>query len=123
MKPKYSVYLGLFDYLAAVIYGVTAICTAHYIVPSEWPMFAAMALAMFVGMLSTFPLLAIFSITLGGFEVLMMSMQIGMLAGMVGVMLTSASVAELSVYGAIAGVLVQFLLHMMNVRLRGEVLQ
>jgi hypothetical protein len=80
----------------------------------------AMAAGMALGMVAAFPVLMVFGALLGGFEILMMSMQTGMLAGMAGVTAGSESPGILMLTGAAAGGVVQFLLHMTDLRLHGE---
>jgi hypothetical protein len=120
MKPRHAHLLRLFDYFAALTFGVASATAAGYAIPNAWPMPLAMVAGMALGMLAAFPVLMIFGLVLGGFEILMMSMQIGMPAGMAGVMAGSESPGILLLTGAAAGGGVQFLLHMMDLRLRGE---
>jgi hypothetical protein len=120
MKPRHAYLLRLFDYFAALTFGVVSAAAAGYAIPHAWPMPLAMAAGMALGMVAAFPVLMVFGALLGGFEILMMSMQAGMLAGMAGVMAGSDSVGTLLLTGAAAGGVVQFLLHMTDLRLRGE---
>ena len=71
-------------------------------------------------MASAFPLLGLFSFFLGGFEILVMSMQIGMIAGMVGVMIGGGA-AQAAVAGGMTGLAIQLLLHLADRSLHGEV--
>lgn len=120
MKPKHALFLRLFDYFAALTFGVASATATGYAIPSAWPLSLAMAAAMALGMLTALPLLILFVAILFGFEIIMMSMLIGMFAGMAGVMVGSESAAALFLAGAAAGLMVQFALHMMDLKLRGE---
>ena len=123
IKPENAFLLRLFDYFAAVTFGVVAAVVTGYLLPESWPMILAMPLAMILGMISALPLLALFFALLGGFEIIMMSMQIGMLAGMAGVMAPDDTLFGLITIGAITGLVVQITLHMMDINLHGEVLR
>jgi hypothetical protein len=120
MKPNHALLLRLFDYFAAVTFGVAAATATGYAIPDAWPMPLAMAAGMALGMLAAVPVLMLFGVILGGFEILMMSMQTGMFAGMAGVMAGSESLGILLLTGAAAGGGVQFVLHMMDLKVRGE---
>ena len=121
MKPEHAVALRAFDYLAAVTFGVVAAVAASYLVPAAFPAPLAMVLGMVIGAVAAFPLLGLFTFLLGGFEILVMSLQTGMLAGMVGAMVGGAALASVAVAGAAAGLGVQLLLHLADRSLRGEV--
>lgn len=122
MEPNHPYLLRLFDYFAALCFGVVAAIVTGYVIPASWPMIIAMPLAMILGMITTFPLLGLFTALVGGFEILMMSMQIGMLAGMVGVMSPNDTIFGLLTIGAATGFFIQFFLHIMDRRLHGEVM-
>jgi hypothetical protein len=113
MKPRHAHLLRLFDYFAALTFGVVSAAAAGYAIPHAWPMPLAMAAGMALGMVAAFPVLMVFGALLGG-------MQTGMLAGMAGVTAGSESPGILMLTGAAAGGVVQFLLHMTDLRLHGE---
>ena len=110
-----------FDYLAAAAFGTVASVAASFIVPVSWHLLIAMLMGMVVGAISTLPLLAVFSWILGGFELLVLSMQAGMLAGMVGAMTGPGSFRDTAFEGLLVGLLVQSLIHAADHALAGEV--
>ena len=73
-------------------------------------------------MLSAFPLLGLFMFLLGGFEIIVMSMQIGMVAGMVGVMTGASGAGTAALAGALTGLVIQLLLYLTNCVYHGEVI-
>jgi hypothetical protein len=123
MKPERAVALAVYDYFAAVTFGVGAALSASFLVPGLLPTPLAMLAGMGVGLVAAFPLLGLFSYLLGGFEIVVMSMQIGMLAGMVGVLIGEEGVAEIILAGAVTGLVIQGLLDVADRRLRGEVIR
>ncbi len=122
MRPAHALFLRVSDYIFAIIYGVVATTASYYLIPDEWPMPLLMSAGMLVGTLSAFPLLAIFSVLLGGFEVIMMSMQIGMLGGMAGGIIGGASINLPLIAGASVGAAVQLFLHISDLKYHGEAL-
>ncbi len=122
MKGKSAFAIGVFDYFAALSFGVVAALAAWLIVADRLPMPLAMVAGMGIGVVAAFPLFGLFLFLLGGFEIIVMSMQIGMLAGMLGAMLGSGPMAGAALAGAAAGLGVQLLLDVANRTLRGEVL-
>jgi len=121
MKSEHALAIRTFDYFAAVSFGAAAALAAWYLVPDFLPAPLAMVAGMVVGMVAAFPLLGLFSYLLGGFEILMMSLQIGMFAGMAGAMVGGDLVGPAAMAGVLTGGLVQFLLHMADRSLHGEV--
>ncbi len=121
MKAEHASAIRTFDYLAAVSFGAAAALSSWYLVPEVLPPPLAMIVGMGLGMASAFPLLGFFSFLLGGFEILVMSMQIGMLAGMTGVVIGGSTVAQVAVTGAMTGLAIQLLLHLADRSLHGEV--
>ncbi len=121
MKAEHASAIRTFDYLAAVSFGAAAALSSWYLVPEALPAPLAMIVGMGVGAASAFPLLGLFSFLLGGFEILVMSMQIGMLAGMTGVVIGGSTVARVAVAGAMTGLAIQLLLHLADRSLHGEV--
>ena len=120
MKAE-PVAIRAFDYSAAVSFGAVAALASSFLVPDLLPTPFALLAGMVIGMASAFPLLGLFSWLLGGFEILMMSMQIGMLAGMLGVMTDSQGPARVALVVALTGLAVQLLLHVADGALHGEV--
>ncbi len=114
--------IGAFDYFAALSFGVVAALAAWLVVADRLPMPVAMPAGMVIGVVAALPLFGLFSFLLGGFEIIVMSMQIGMLAGMLGAMLGSGPMADAALAGAAAGLGVQLVLDVANRTLRGEVL-
>ncbi|MDX1647702.1 MAG: hypothetical protein R3304_11210, partial [Longimicrobiales bacterium] len=90
-------------------------------VPSDFHFLAQMLMGMVLGAVSTLPLVALFSWLAGGFEILVLSMQAGMLAGMTGAMTGSASPGGAAFEGLLVGLIVQLLLHALDRTLGGEV--
>ena len=121
MKAEHAVAIRTFDYLAAVSFGTAAALSSWYLVPDALPAPLAMMAGMGVGVASAFPLLGLFSFLLGGFEILVMSMQIGMVAGMTGAAIGGSTVAQVAVAGAMIGLAIQLLLHLVDRSLHGEV--
>ena len=122
MRAEHAAAIRAFDYCAAVCFGAVAALSSWYLVSDTLPAPLAMVLGMAVGMASAFPLLGLFSFLLGGFEIIVMSMQIGMLAGMIGVMTGSTTAAQVALVGAAGGFAIQCVLHVADRTLRGEVL-
>ncbi len=120
MKAE-PVAIRTFDYSAAVAFGAIAALASSFLIPDLLPTPFALLAGMVMGMASAFPLLGLFSWLLGGFEILMMSMQIGMLAGMLGVMTDSQGPVRVALVGALTGLAVQLLLHVADRALHGEV--
>jgi hypothetical protein len=114
--------VAAFDYFAALSFGVVAALAAWLVVPDPLPWPVAMLAGMAVGVLAALPPFGLFSFLLGGFEIIVMSLQIGMLAGMTGAMLGSGPMGDVVLAGGAAGLGVQFLLDVLNRTLRGEVL-
>jgi hypothetical protein len=121
MKAEHALAIRAFDYFAALTFGVAAALAARLLVPDLFLTPLAMVAGMSVGMVAAFPLLGLFMYILGGFEIIVMSMQIGMLAGMIGVVLGGASALTVVLAGAGAGLVIQLLLDAANQGLRGEV--
>lgn len=120
-KVEHAVLLRAFDYVAAAALGVVAATATEALVPSPPHVLVEMLLGMMVGALSALPLLALFSWILGGFEIVVLSMQVGMLAGMMGAMTTSTSFRDVAFEGLIVGLLVQLLIHGVDRSMGGEV--
>ena len=110
-----------FDYVAAGAFGAAASVLAAWIVPDTLHLLVEMALGMAVGMVAILPLLAFFSWLLGGFEIVVLSFQAGMVAGMVGAMTTSTAVEDIAFEGLLVGLLVQLLIHAVDRSVGGEV--
>ncbi len=121
MKRQNAFAIGAFDYFAALSFGVVAALAAWLVVADRLPMPVAMLAGMVIGVVAALPPFGLFSFLLGGFEIIVMSMQIGMLAGMLGAMLGSGPMADAALAGAAAGLGVQLLLDVANRTLRGEV--
>ena len=123
MNPKVenAVAIRAFDYVAALCFGAVAALTAWFLVPDSISPLLTMLLGMLVGMASAVPVLGILSQVLGGFELLVLSMQVGMFAGMAGVMTGSATVFEVGSEGAMVGLMIQILLHVVDRYVGGDV--
>ena len=113
--------LRAFDYLAAAVFGATGGVAAWTIVPSFPPMMVEMLMGMVVGMLAAVPLLALFSWVLGGFQILVVSMQAGMFSGMVGSMTASTALPDVAFEGLLVGLIIQLLVHTADRTVAGEV--
>lgn len=122
MKPPSGFAIGAFDYFAALSFGVVAALSAWFLVPESLPIAVTMVAGMAVGVLAGLPLFGLFSYLLGGFEIIVMSMQIGMLAGMLGAMLRGGPLSAAVLVGGAAGLDVQIVLDVVNRIMRGEVL-
>ncbi|MDH3208304.1 MAG: hypothetical protein OEO79_17010 [Gemmatimonadota bacterium] len=121
VQVRHAVLLRAFDYLAAILFGGAAAMAAWLAIPASYPMASEMLLGMVVGIVAALPLLGFFSWLLGGFEILVLSMQVGMFAGMVGAMTTSTDLGDVAFEGALVGVMVQLLVHVVDRSLGGEV--
>jgi hypothetical protein len=121
MKAEHASWIRAFDYSAALSFGAGAALASWFVVPDAIPAPVAMVAGMLVGVVAAFPLLGIFSFVLGGFEILVMSAQIGMIAGMVGAMTDSASAVQVAGGGALCGFMIQAVLHLADRSLHGEV--
>ncbi len=121
MKPKHSFLIRVYDYLAALVFGVVSATAVAFIIPAHWPVGVMMITGMLTGMLFALPVLIASTIILGGFELLMMSMQIGMFAGMTGVMAGSDDVTRLILAGALTGIGIHLILHIIDFLQHGEV--
>lgn len=110
-----------FDYVAAASFGAAAATAAWAVVPAAWPGLLEMGAGMAMGVLSVLPLFALFSWMLGGFEIIVLAMQAGMFAGMVGVMTSSPTPSDVAFEGVLIGLLVQLLLHGVDRSLEGEI--
>lgn len=113
--------LRAFDYLAAAAFGAAGAVVAWLVVPAALPAILEMLLGMLAGMIAALPLLAIFSWLLGGFEIVVVSLQAGMLAGMVGSMTSSTALGDVAFEGMLVGLIVQLLLHGVDRAMGGEV--
>lgn len=123
MRPRaeHAAAVRAFDYLAALSFGAVASLAAWWVVPDGLPGIVAMLLGMVVGVVAITPLFALFSWMLNGFEIIVMSLQIGMIAGMGGPMVAGGSAATIAIAGAATGFLIQLLLHALDRAQHGEV--
>lgn len=120
-RLKQAVLLRAFDYGSAVCFGAAGALLSWFVVPTSLPLPSEMVLGMVLGVAGALPFLAILSWILGGFEIIILSMQVGMFAGMVGAMTTSTAVLDVAAEGAMVGLLIQILLHTADRSLGGEV--
>ncbi len=124
MRPKYAVFLRLFDYIAAMVYGTGAALLVEAAVNPAWPMPLGMIAGMILGVAAFAILTPFFILLIGGFEILMTGMFAGMVSGMGCAMLLSASTGshkETLLCGAVFGLLVQISLHIYDVKHFGDV--
>ncbi len=119
--PAHPAALRLFDYACALSFGATAALAAWWLVPDGTPGALAMPLGMVVGVVAATPVLFLLNWILGGFEVLMLAMQIGMLAGMAAPMIRGGTPGSVALAGAGVGLVVQLLLHALDRSLHGDV--
>lgn len=119
--PDHAVAIRAFDYLAACAFGVVAALAAWQVVPDSIGVMPSMLLGMIAGVVTAIPVLLVLASILGGFELIILSMQVGMFAGMTGAMTSSIRWADIAWQGAIVGLLIQVLLHVTDRSLRGEV--
>lgn len=110
-----------FDYVAAASFGAVGALAAWAVVPASQPMVVEMLLGMGMGVVTALPLLALFLWILGGFEIVILSMQVGMFAGMVGAMTTSLGLGDVAFEGVLVGLIVQSIIHAMDRSLAGDV--
>lgn len=121
MRPKHAIFLRLFDYFGAMLYGAVASTFAGFLIPASWPMAAQMISGMTLGMVSAFPVLMLLTVLCGGFEIIMMAMLIGMTAGMGGGMAGEKSIIWFISYGAIIGACIQGALHIHDLKMHGDI--
>jgi hypothetical protein len=119
--PAHPAAIRLFDYASAVAFGAVSALGAWWAVPETLPGVLSMALGMIVGLVAAVPLFAVLNWILGGFEIVMMAMQIAMLAGMAAPMIRGGTAGSVVVAGAGVGLVVQLLLHALDRSLHGEV--
>lgn len=103
------------------MFGGAAAVAAWHVVPSALGIVPAMLLGMLVGLVAVLPLLLLLTSILGGFELIVLSMQAGMFAGMTGAMSGSAHWPGAARDGVIVGLLIQVLLHAVDSWMGGEV--
>ena len=123
LKAEHAGAIRAFDYLAALTFGSVAAVTSWWLVPDSLPGIAAMLLGMVVGVVTALPILAVLTLMLGGFELIVMSMQIGMIAGMGGPMIAGGTALSVVGAGAGVGLVIQLLLHALDRSLHGEVVE
>jgi hypothetical protein len=119
--PEHPAAIRLFDYACALALGATSALCAWWVVPDALPGIVAMVLGMAVGFVAALPLFALLNWILGGFELVMMAMQISMLAGMAAPMIRGGTPGSVALAGAGVGFVVQLLLHALDRALHGEV--
>lgn len=119
--PEHAAAIRAFDYVCALCLGASAALGSWWLVPDALPGVVAMALGMLIGTVAALPAFAFFTWLLGGFEIVMMAMQIGMLAGMAAPMIQGGTVASVAMAGAGVGFVIQLLLHALDRSLHGEV--
>jgi hypothetical protein len=110
-----------FDYLAAASLGAVATVSSWLILPDALPGSLAMLLGMGIGVLAVLPLFGLFSAILGGFEIIVLSSQVGMFAGMLGAMTSAPGLFAVAGEGVLAGLGIQLLLHIIDRSMRGDV--
>jgi len=115
----------LFDYLVAMLIGCASALLTALVVSSGWPVIVGMFAGMILGMVVL--LLAV--ITLGwvggAFEMVMPGMFIAMVSGMVcGMAAVSGdtSAVDMAAFGIAVAVVIQFVFHLYDRSVHGEVL-
>jgi hypothetical protein len=119
--PAHPAAVRAYDYAAAASLGAVAALGSWWIVPDALPGPLAMMLGMIVGTIASVPVFVLFTWMLGGFEIVVMAMQIGMIAGMGAPMISNGTTASVATAGAGAGLVIQLLLHALDRSLHGEV--
>ena len=119
--PEHRAAIRAYDYLCAVTLGASAALGSWWLLPDALPGVVAMILGMGIGTMAALPAFALFTWLLGGFEIVMMAMQIGMIAGMAAPMIEGGTVGSVAAAGAGVGLMVQLLLHALDRMLHGEV--
>jgi len=117
----YAVAIRAFDYAAACMFGAAAALAAWQVVPDSMGVLPGMLLGMIAGIMASVPVLLVLTSILGGFELIVLSMQVGMFAGMTGAMTSSVQWSGVAGQGVIVGLLVQMLLHVADRSLSGDV--
>lgn len=118
---EHAIAIRVFDYVCAGTFGGAAAVAAWCVVPSALSIVPAMLLGMVVGIVAVLPLLLLLASILGGFELIVLSMQVGMFAGMTGAMSGFADWLGVARDGVIIGLLIQVLLHAVDWWMGGEV--
>jgi hypothetical protein len=123
MTPKadHANAIRAYDYAVAVILGMTACVVSWWVVPDGLPGAVAMLFGMLVGIVAVLPVFALVMWMLGGFEIVVMALQIGMIAGMGGPMIRGGTLSSVLMAGAGAGLVVQLLLHALDRAQHGPV--
>jgi hypothetical protein len=121
VKREHSLAIRAFDYFAAACFGAGTAVSASLLVPDSLAAPAAMLLGMVVGIVAASLLLGVFMLLLGGFEIVVMSMVIGMFAGMTGVMSGADNLGGVALAGMLVGLGIQVLLHGSDSKLHGKV--
>jgi hypothetical protein len=120
-RAEHAVAIRGFDYLAAASLGAAAAVSSWFILPEALPGSLAMLLGMGIGVLAVLPLFGLFSAILGGFEIIVLSSQVGMFAGMLGAMTSAPGPLVVAREGVVLGLGIQLLLHVIDRSMRGEV--
>jgi len=121
MEPNNATFLRLLDYSASVIYGAVSSLLVGLLVPDSWNIILGMITGMFISMLFLLPIAVLLSTRLGGFQVIMPAMVIGMFNGMIIGMMSGADLLTLIRIGIILGVFIQFILHLYDLKLHGDI--
>ena len=101
--------------------GAVCALAAWLVVPGGVAPPLAMIGGMAVGVVAAIPLFGVLTYHLGGFEIIVLAMQVGMVAGMAGAMMGSASTGVVAATGAVVGLVVEGALHALERALHGEV--
>jgi len=120
MEPDNATFLRLLDYSVSVVYGAVSSLLVGLLVPDSWHILLGMIAGMLVAMAFLLPLAILLFIRLGGFQVLMSAMVIGMFNGMVIPMIHGVDLLTLLRFGIMFGIFIQFVLHMYDLKLHGE---
>lgn len=122
MQPDELRLFRLYDYTASISIGILAAITPALILPATLHHAIAMFLGMFIGMLVQIPVLVAFIRVSTSFDILMPGMIIGMVAGMISAMKGDGEIpfASLAITGVIIAVVVQFVFHIYDAKLHGE---
>ncbi len=123
MEKNLPLLLRIFDYIAAVVYGLLTALFCALAVSPDWPMPLGMVAGTFLGMAAFAAVFLTAGRIAGGFELITSGMIICMSVGMIGGMWITGgnpSAFELSAFSILAGLYVQFHLHMYDNSLHGE---
>ncbi len=121
MRPKHLGLIRAFDLLSSLSLGAVSALASSFLLPDAWWPPVAMIAGMGLGIVAALPVFGLLASLLGGFETVVMTMQVGMLAGMAGAMMRTSPSGLAALAGAGVGLAIHLLLRAYDRSLHGEV--